>query len=91
MKKVDFKKGTRFLKAIANPKRLEIIYKLLDGEKCVTNLKELIKAPQPNISQHLTILKLNNIVDWKQDSKKKCYYLKNKNILKNILEVIEKV
>jgi len=75
-----------FLKALSHPTRLLIVSELLKGTKCVTDMQQLVKARQANISQHLLILRTNGIVDWKQTGMRKCYYLKNPKLIKKILK-----
>ena len=87
---LDSRKYADFFKALSHPIRLEMVMELLKGKKCVSDIKELVKVRQPNISQHLSLLKLNGIVDWRQEGKRKCYYLKNPGFIKNIIKVLEK-
>ncbi|MCK8825850.1 ArsR/SmtB family transcription factor [Fuchsiella alkaliacetigena] len=49
-------------KAIANPKRIEIIYLLMEGEKNVSELAKEMEASAANVSQHLSILKEKKVV-----------------------------
>ena len=88
---LDYRKVSNFLKALSHPTRLMIVMKLLKGEgkRCVNDITDLVKIPQPNISQHLTILKASGIVDWIQQGKRKCYFLKKPQLIKNILKVGE--
>ena len=86
----DYKKFSGFLKALSHPTRLMIVIELLKGERCVSDIRDLLKMKQPNISQHLTILKANGIVDWIQQGQRKCYFLKNPNLIKNIVKELEK-
>ena len=80
-----------FLRAIANPVRVEIIKQLLKGEKCVTDIKKISDSTQPNISQHLTILRLNGIVECEREGHFKCYKLKNPEEVRKILDIVEKI
>lgn len=49
-------------KAIADPKRLLILNELRDGPCSVSDLVESLGLPQPNISQHLAILRDRGVV-----------------------------
>ena len=69
-------------RALADPVRLEIIKCLQKDIKCVNEITLETKFSQPNISQHLRILKQAGIVEMKRRGKKHCYSIKNKNILK---------
>ena len=85
----EYRKVSDFFNALSHPIRVEMVAELLKGERCVSDIKELLKVRQPNISQHLSLLRLNGIVDWHQEGKRKCYFLKNPQLIKDILKVIE--
>ncbi|MBN1444945.1 MAG: winged helix-turn-helix transcriptional regulator [Candidatus Omnitrophica bacterium] len=74
-----------FFNALSHPVRVEIVAELLNGQKCVSDMRELIKVNQPNVSQHLSVLKSAGVVDWEQTGKRKCYFLKNPARLRKIL------
>ena len=78
--KVDFEKCAELLKAIAHPTRLKILDELKGGKKCVTDIKELIDVSQPNLSQHLKILRQAEVIAYKEEGNRRCYYLVKKNI-----------
>lgn len=61
----------RLMKALANPARLEIIEMLSLGEKSVEGVAESTSLTVANASQHLQVLKSNNIVK----SRKKGHYV----------------
>jgi len=86
MKALDYRKISNFFKALSHPTRIVIVMELLRDKKCVNDIRELIKVKQPNISQHLGILKANGIVDWIQQGKRKCYFLRNPQLIKDILK-----
>ena len=79
---------TEFLKALGHPTRLMIVEELLREEKCVNDITELLNVRQPNISQHLYILKASNIVDCKREGKMKCYFLQKPELIKNLVEIL---
>jgi len=90
MSTLNYREVSGFLKVLSHPVRLMIVVELLEGKRCVGAIKELVKVKQPNISQHLSLLKLNGIVDWRQEGKRKCYYLKNRRLIKSIIKTLEK-
>ncbi len=49
-------------KTLAQPKRLMIIHELRNGEKSVGELASGIGISQPNVSQHLSILRKRGIL-----------------------------
>jgi len=89
MESLNYRKVSDFFGALSHPTRLEIVAELLKGEKCVSDIGELLKVKQPNTSQHLVVLKSNDIVGWIQQGKRKCYFLKNPRLIKDILEAIK--
>jgi DNA-binding transcriptional ArsR family regulator len=91
MSSIENKKISGFFNALSHPVRVEIVSELLKGTKCVGDIRELLEVNQPNVSQHLSVLKTIGIVDWHQEGKRKCYYLINPQMLKNILDTLKKI
>ena len=79
---------TEVLKALAHPIRFMIVEELLKEEKCVGDIKELLNVRQPNISQHLYILRANKIVDCRREGKMRCYFLRKPEFMRNLLEIL---
>ena len=67
---------------LANPKRLEIITHLRDGEKTVTELTESILISQANLSQHLALMRQKGIVVARREGLNIYYRLSNPKIIK---------
>ena len=86
---LDYRKVSNFFKAFSHPTRVAIITELLKAEKCVTDIRGVVKVRQPNISQHLAVLKASDVVDWIQQGKRRCYFLKNPQLIKDILKAIK--
>jgi DNA-binding transcriptional ArsR family regulator len=57
----------RFLKSIANRVRLRVLCALMDGEKSAGELSREIGISQPNLSQHLSWLKNEDLVSTRRD------------------------
>ena len=55
------------------------------------DIEEILELKQPNISQHLNLLRLLNIVDFMQDGNKKCYFLNNPKLIKDLLRVVKNI
>lgn len=68
------------LKALAHPRRLEIVYLLKDQELCVSEIYSMLDLPQANVSQHLMILREAKLVTSRKDGKTICYKLAHPNI-----------
>ena len=85
----EHKKRAQLFKALGHPVRLLIVEKLLEKEQCVNDIQELVKVSQPNISQHLNILRFSGIVDFRQEGNLRCYFLNDPQNMKKILEALE--
>src|SRR5574341_375050 len=81
MDKRIFEIHAEICKVFTSPKRLEIISLLRDGEKTVGELAELAEVPQANISQHLTVLRQNNVVTTRREGANIYYKIANPKIL----------
>ncbi len=89
-KEYDYKEAAEVLRAIAHPTRLKIIEVLLTEQGCVRQLEQVLKRPQANISQHLTILRKAGIVDFFERGRERCYFLKESSKVRKILNCITK-
>lgn len=69
------------LKAMAHPKRLEIIHLLRDQEMCVSEIQDMLGLPQANLSQHLHILREAGLLTDTKSGKNIYYSLKHPNII----------
>lgn len=78
-----------FLKALAHPIRLKIVSTLIESRQCVKNLSDILQTSQPNVSQHLSILRNKGIVGCKRDGSIVCYYIKDERAVK-IYEILNK-
>ncbi|MHB8840341.1 MAG: ArsR/SmtB family transcription factor [Candidatus Aquicultor sp.] len=77
------------LKAIAHPLRIEILEQLEEGVKCVSDFEESIEASQPNISQHLALLRRYGLIDYYNDGRLRCYFLVDP-VVPDILKILKK-
>lgn len=71
----------KLMKALANPARLEIIEMLSQGEKSVEGVVEATNLTVANASQHLQVLKNNNIVKSRKEGHYVYYSLVNDEFL----------
>ena len=81
-------KETQILKALAHPIRLHIVEILLKGETCVNDIRELFDVTQPNISQHLIVLRYAGIANFHQDGNLRCYYLNEPEKIKQLIKIV---
>jgi len=88
---MEYKIAAQFFKALSHPTRLMIINELLDKKICVNDIEEILELRQSNISQHLSLLRLLNVVDFKKDGNKKCYFINNKGLIRDLLKIVKKI
>jgi ArsR family transcriptional regulator len=68
------------LKTLASPRRLEIVHVLAQGPIEVGRLAELIGASQPNVSQHLSVLRTAGVVEAERDGREVRYRLTDPDV-----------
>ena len=61
------------LRAMGDETRLRILESLLLGEKCVTDLTQVLRCSQPHVSHHLRILREAGLVEGHRHGKQVCY------------------
>ncbi|AZT90642.1 ArsR family transcriptional regulator [Caldicellulosiruptor changbaiensis] len=76
----------KIFKALSHPVRIRIVKLLLDEPKYVCELQEMVEFSQPNLAQHLRILKDAQILAPEKIGLNVCYKLKNENV-KKLFEV----
>ena len=77
------------LRVIAHPVRIKILEELVKGVKCVSDLTEFLEVSQPNLSQHLALLRNHGVIDFYVDGRLKCYFLVDP-IIPDLLELLKK-
>ena len=80
MKQV-FNLQAEICKTLANPKRLEIIYALKEGELAAGELVKRLGIPKANVSQHLAILRQRRVVVSRRDGVNIYYSIANPKIV----------
>lgn len=90
MSSLKIKNLSKTLKSIANYRRLEILYFLLEKENNVGELEQKMDLSQSALSQHLAILRKEGIVKTRRQSQSIYYSLKDNNVIK-ILELLKQI
>lgn len=70
------------LRVLAHPARLEIIHRLADGAVDVSGLAAAMGASQPNVSQHLAVLRSAGIVEADRHGREIRYRLTDPDVLR---------
>ena len=86
---IPLEKRFELLKIVAHPARIKILEELLEGVKCVSDFEESLDISQPNVSQHLKLLRSHRVVDFFIDGRLKCYFLKEP-FIPDLLELMKK-
>lgn len=79
---------TEKFKALAHPARLKIMANLMERECCVGDMQKCLSLSQPNVSQHLGVLKEAGIIVGRREKNKICYKISD-NRIKNILKTFD--
>ena len=78
------------LKALAHRQRLFILCSLYQKESTVSDLEKLCKASQPVISQHLTRMRLEGIVDSRREGNFVYYRIADPRVA-TVIETLENI
>jgi len=77
-------KTAKLLKVMANENRLMILCTLMNNELSVSELNQHIDLSQSALSQHLAVLRKEDVVDTRRDSQTIFYRVKNPEVIKLI-------
>jgi DNA-binding transcriptional ArsR family regulator len=86
---VDIEGAVRVLKVLANPARLRIALRLLQGERAVGELESGLGIRQPTLSQHLAALRDVGIVTTRRESRMIFYQLADETQMRLIAALLQ--
>lgn len=69
------------LKTLASPRRLEILHRLALGPSGVGVLADELRLSQPNVSQHLAVLRASGLVEAERDGREIRYRLTDPDVM----------
>lgn len=78
------RRASEFLKALSHEARLVILCLLVEGEKSVSELEEMLSLRQPAVSQQLARLRSDNLVETRRDGKNIYYSLARPEVVEII-------
>ena len=90
MKKQHIENAAKILKAMGNERRLEVLYNLYAVESNVGELEKKVRLSQSALSQHLAVLRNENIVKTRRVAQTIYYSIRDEKILQ-LLELIKKM
>lgn len=76
-----------FLKTLAQPTRLKILYFLKDGERCACEIIPEMKEEQSNVSRHLALLREQGVVEARKEGVSVYYKIKDMRVFTLLLLV----
>lgn len=90
MNQQQINEAAQMLKAVANKKRLQILYVISDKEMSVGDIESFVNLSQSALSQHLAVLRAANIVATRRSAQTIFYKLQDKSV-KRLLSVLQKL
>ncbi|CAA7602198.1 HTH ArsR-type DNA-binding domain protein [Acididesulfobacillus acetoxydans] len=90
MKTMIWTKQSDLFKALGHPSRVRILEFLGSGERCVCEIIDELGLEQSNVSQHLAVLRRENVIAAEKRGLKVMYRIKHPEVLE-ILERGQKV
>ncbi len=70
------------LRVLANEDRMLLLCQISQGEKSVGELEELLDIRQPTLSQQLSVLRAEGLVDTRRDGKRIYYSIADEKVLR---------
>jgi DNA-binding transcriptional ArsR family regulator len=77
---VQARKASDLLKALSHESRLLILCLLVEGERSVSELEEIMQMPQAAVSQHLARLRLDQLVHTRRDGRVMYYSIAGEEV-----------
>jgi ArsR family transcriptional regulator len=77
-------------KALADPTRLKILECIKDGEKCICEVIPYTGKSQPNVSQHLKVLKIAGLIEERREGTRILLKASNKKIF-DVIDFVKKL
>jgi DNA-binding transcriptional ArsR family regulator len=71
----ELEKLAGLFRLLSDKTRLNILMLLADGERNVTSLCDQLRLPQPTVSHHLGLLRMNNVIGNRRSGKQVFYTL----------------
>ena len=80
----EIAKTAKLLRAIANEKRLKILYSIMGKELSVGEIEKLVDLSQSALSQHLAVLRAGQLVKTRRNAQIIFYSLKDERVQKGL-------
>jgi len=77
----------RLMKVLSNRDRMMLLCQISQGEMCVSELEERLDIHQPTLSQQLTVLRNEELVETRREGKQIYYSLSN-HVALEVMDVL---
>ena len=75
------------MKVLGNRDRMMLLCEINQGERCVSELEELLEIHQPTLSQQLTVLRKKKLVKTRREGKQ-IYYSTSSQIAMSVMALL---
>ena len=75
------------LKVLAHPLRLKILSCIMESSMNVSALEKIVKTSQPNISQHLAIMRYKGMLKQEKKGNEVFYSIKNERLKQMLMSI----
>lgn len=90
MENLAITKGACLLKALGNEKRLEVLFHLRNKELNVGEMEKIVGLSQSALSQHLAVLRAENLVQTRREAQTIYYSIKSDKVVA-VLALLDKL
>lgn len=84
----ELNKITHLFRILGHPKRLEILYILIQGGMSVTDISKILKRDQSTVSHQLQILRENGLVKYVRHGRNNIYHLQDPTLMTLIADMM---
>lgn len=84
----DVYRTSQLFKLLGNPKRLELLYLLIQQSMSVSEISDKLNWEQSGVSHQLKLLRKYNLVQQRRVGKTVIYYLDNPQVMTLIADVL---
>ncbi len=81
--------GASLLRTVSHPVRLCVLEVLRGGPRSVAEVNEVVNVVQPNLSQHLAVLREAGLVASHADGPRRLYYILRPSLVEDLLGLLE--
>ena len=81
----EYEELSNKFRALSHPARVKLVEDLMEKECCVGEMQKCLSISQPNVSQHLKVLKDAGIIRGRREKTRICYSIADDNVQKTLL------